>query len=212
MIQDFTNDLITLVADKDTEHTLKGLFSRHQAFGIKDISQTIEHIFVHPNRDGGVRSECVDFLRPFSKDYKHALVLFDHEGCGHEDKDCEDLEIELEAALSKSGWDERASVIILNPEIEIWIWGDSPNIAEILEWKGKNTDLRGWLIEQNFLENEQSKPPRPKEAYREVLREVRKPPSAAIFLQLAEKVSFKNCRDRAFLKLKETLQNWFSII
>jgi hypothetical protein len=210
MKQSFTHDLITLVADKDTEHTLKGLFSRHHSFGIQDISKANNHIIVHQNRDGGVRSGCVDLLRPYSNDYKHALVLFDHEGCGQEDKSCEELENELEQEFVKTGWGERVSVIILYPEIEAWVWSDSPHIEEILGWRERTPNLRNWLKTKGFIKNEEIKPTRPKEAVEEAMREARKPRSSAVYQQIAERVSFKNCTDKSFLKLKTTLQEWFA--
>lgn len=210
MTSNFINDLIVLVADKNTQFTLKGLFARYQSFGIKDISKSFDQIFVHPLRDPGCYSQCVDFLRPYIRDYKHALVLFDHEGSGQESKSREALEIELENKLNDSGWGDRASVIILEPEIEAWVWSDSPNVDEILGWQNPNLSLRNWLVEQNFLEPEKLKPVRPKESLEATLRQTKKPRSSAIYLQLAEKVSFQKCTDSSFLKLKEVLQTWFS--
>ena len=46
-------------------------------------------------------------------------------------------------------------------------------------------------------------------AYEKALGQVRKPRSSATFRQIAEKVSFNNCTDAAFLKLLTTLRKWF---
>jgi hypothetical protein len=201
-------DLVVLVADKDTQFTLQGLFSRNKSLNIRDISQSYD-IFVHIQRDPGCYNQCVDFLRPFTKEYEHALVVFDHEGSGQEKRTREEIEIELEQKLKGSGWQERAAVIILQPELEIWVWGDSPQIEKFLGWESVNPNLRTWLIQKNLLQESELKPNRPKEAMEESLRQVRKPRSSAIYQELAKNVSFKNCIDNSFQKFKQVLQNWF---
>lgn len=203
-------DLVVLVADKNTQFTLQGLFSRTQSLGIQDISQTYD-IFSHPQRDPGCYIQCVDFLRPFINGYKHALVIFDHEGSGQENKSREELEVELEQKLGNTGWDNRASVIVLEPELESWIWSDSPHVERILGWEQQDLPLKDWLITQNFLEPEQIKPLRPKEALETALRIVSKPRSSSIYEQLAKRVSFTRCQDNSFLKLKTVLKLWFEI-
>jgi hypothetical protein len=208
-MSDFANNLIILVADKDIQFLMQGLLRRHQSFGIKNLSASIENIFVHPQRDPGCYNQCSEFLRPFSKDYENALVIFDHDGSGQENKSREEIENELEQKLS-FGWGSRAKVIVLEPEIEAWVWSDSPHIEEILGWRERTPNLRNWLKTKGFIKNEEIKPTRPKEAVEEAMREVRKPRSSAIYQQIAERVSFRNCTDESFLKLKITLQEWFS--
>lgn len=210
MISDYTNDLIVLVADKNTQFTLKGLFKRYPSLGIRDISMAAEQIFVHPLRDPGCYSQCVDFLRPYIRDYNFALVLFDHDGSGQESKSREELESELEQKLSISGWENRAAVVVLEPELEIWVWNDSPHIERILDWEGRTPNLKDWLISEGFLQPEQIKPTCPKEALEEALRISRKPRSSSIYEQIASQISFSRCQDSSFLKLKEVLQNWFA--
>jgi hypothetical protein len=201
-------DLVVLVADKDTQFTLQGLFSRNRSLNIQDISKNYD-IFVHIQRDPGCYNQCVDFLRPFTKEYKFALVIFDHEGSGQEKKSREDIETELEQKLMNSGWGERASVIILEPELEVWVWNDSPQVEKILGWEGCKPNLQSWLIQNNLFKKSEMKPAHPKEAMEESLRQVRKPRSSAIYQELAERVSFRNCKDSSFIKFKKTLQNWF---
>ncbi len=59
------------------------------------------------------------------------------------------------------------------------------------------------------LKDPLGKPPRPKELTESLLREKRIPRSSSLYCQLAAKVSLKHCHDRAFNKLRETLQEWF---
>lgn len=115
----------------------------------------------------------------------------------------------MEKRLAISGWETRAAVVVPVPELEIWVWSDSPNVDEVLGWRGKNPSLRTWLKSEGLLNDVKSKPVEPKKAFLKALREAPKARSSAIFRQLAEKVGLERCQDPAFLKLKQTLQNWF---
>ena len=202
-------DLVILVADKNIQFTLQGLFSRNQSLGIRDVSQSND-IFVHPQRDPGCYNQCVNFLRSFNGVYNYGLVVFDHEGSGQEHKTREEIEVELELQLAQSGWNNRIAVIVLEPELESWIWSNSPHVERILGWEEQTTSLKNWLISQKFLESEQVKPSRPKEALETTLRFVSKPRSSSIYEQLAKSVGFTRCQDNSFLKLQNVLQSWFS--
>lgn len=204
-------NLVLLVPDKNIEHTVKGVLTRHQALGIRQLVHPRDFdCFVHPEHDPGCLRTSESFLRPFTKQYEYALVLFDREGCGKDQLPREALEQDVESRLSQSGWGDRAKVIVLNPEIEIWVWSDSPHVDKVLGWEGKQPDLRTWLQGQSLLTPGQSKPERPKEAMEMALRQSGKSRSSALYFQLAEKVSLNRCVDPAFLKLKNTLQQWFA--
>ena len=60
-----------------------------------------------------------------------------------------------------------------------------------------------------YLQTGEVKPARPKEAFEAALREARKPRSASLYQQIAERVSLRRCTDTAFLELKSILNNWF---
>ncbi len=204
-------NLVLLVPDKNIEYTVKGVLTRHQALGIRQLAhQQNFDCFVHPEHDPGCLRTSDNFLRPFTNQYEHAIVLFDREGCGKDQFTREDIEKEVEFRLSQSGWGDRAQVIVLDPEIEVWVWSDSPHVDKVLGWEGRQPDLRTWLQNQNFLSLGQSKPDRPKEAMETALRQSGKSRSSALYFQLAEKVSLNRCVDPAFLKFKTTLQQWFA--
>lgn len=204
-------ELVILVADKDIELTVKGVLTRHQALGIgRLVHQQDFDCFAHPEHDPGCLRGSESFLRQFVNFYEHALVLFDREGCGKQHLSREAIEQEVESRLSLSGWNDRAAVVVLDPEIEIWVWSDSPQVDGVLGWEGRQPDLRTWLQQQNLLAPNQFKPERPKEAMQAALRQSGKPRSSALYLQMAEKVSLNRCADPAFLKLKNTLQLWFA--
>jgi hypothetical protein len=203
-------DLTILVADKDMEFTFQGLFSRPQALGIRSIKH---QVIPHPEHDGGCRTTGVDFLRRYASKADYGLLIFDWEGSGAKQKSPEELEQELERKLTANGWENRNAVIVIQPELESWVWASSRKVDQVIRWPdflpGTGT-MRDWLVEQGWIHEVTAKPNRPKEAYRAVLQHIRRPVSASIFRELAEKVSFKNCQDRAFLRLRSVLQNWFS--
>ena len=199
-------DLVVLVADKDMEQTVLGLLTRDPSLSMRPISRDV---FVHPNRDGGCRTGAVAFLRPHITRYAHAIVLFDREGCGREPATREELEEELERDLAVNGWANRATVIVIDPELEAWVWSDSPEVERVLGWSDRDPPLRQWLIDRDRLDAGRTKPPRPKEAMRAALRAAGKPPSSALFAALARQVGLARCRDGAFLKLRRRLHQLF---
>jgi hypothetical protein len=201
-------DLIVLAADKDAEFAMRGILARHQSLGIREI---VWAVFVHPDRDPGCLLRSPEFLRIFLKQYEHALVLFDHEGCGREDLFGAQIETELGARLAASGWHDRASAIVIEPELELWVWSTSPHVDRVLGWSGHEPALRPWLMAEKLLGSAESKPPRPKEAMRAALRAVQKSPSSALFGELANTVALNRCTDRSFSKLVGDLRRWFAL-
>jgi len=201
-------DLFCLAADRDIEQSLQGLLTRPQSLQIRPITAMIG---THPNRDPGCYLRAHDFLRSFRRGFVHALVVFDREGCGNESHSREELEREVEDRLQGAGWGDRARVVVMDPELEAWVWSDSPQVDKALGWAGRAPALRSWLIERRFLEEGAPKPGRPKEAVEEALRCVRKPRSSSVYRELAESVSLERCRDPAFAKLRLTLQDWFGL-
>lgn len=200
-------DLIILVADLDMEQTLQGLLTRPSSLGIRQISYDVLR---HPQRDPGCCSDCHNVLRSQSNLYDYALVMFDHHGSGKESESVDKLQDDIEAKLIANGWsDDRACVVVIKPELENWVWSNSPHVDEILGWKGRSPDLRTWLKTEKFLVKDSVKPDKPKEAMQAALRKVNKRHSAAIFKQLASRVSTKGCVSDSFDRFKSKLQTWF---
>ncbi|HEY2289968.1 MAG TPA: hypothetical protein VGM86_04625 [Thermoanaerobaculia bacterium] len=119
------------------------------------------------------------------------------------------LESQLEERLAQSGWEDRAAAVVISPELENWVWSDSPHVERVLGWERGSAPLRGWLQEKGLLEAGVAKPARPKEAVELALWTVRKPRSSAIYFELAQNVSTDRCTDPAFLKLRRCLCEWF---
>jgi len=201
-----TLDLVVLVPDKQMEATIRALLVRHQSLSIRPIRF---EILVHPRRDPGCRGESTSLLSIYLRTASFSMVLFDREGCGHEHLQREALEENVEAGLATSGWTSRAAVIVIDPELECWIWSDSPIVDQVVGWTGSSPPLRQWLIDNGRLMANQTKPSRPKESLEAALKQKRKRQSASLFADLASRVSLARCSDPAFQKLKATLAAWF---
>lgn len=199
-------DLVALVADKDAEYALRGILPRVDALGIRPI--TFE-ILVHPEHDPGCFLHGAELLRAQQRRFSHALVMFDHHGCGQEGLDRTAIQQLVEQRLRASGWHDRAAVVCLAPELESWVWSNSPHVAHVLGWGSREPDLRSWLRDANIWDRGSLKPSDPKQAMKEALFKVNKSWSAALFQQLAERVSFNRCSDPSFQRLRQVLQSWF---
>ncbi|NJL93965.1 MAG: hypothetical protein HC915_09660 [Anaerolineae bacterium] len=203
-----TLDLAILVADADMEATISTLLKHRQpALGIQ---LNLEHlkIFRSHMHDPGVFKEGPDLLQSLQPRPGHALLLLDYHGSGQENKlQASEVESDLEERLERQLTLARDKVacIVLNPELEVWVWSQSPHLLTVLG-----------MDRQQFTAFKQSqgiglhdKPQRPKEALIRALRQTKKPFSSAIYKELAQNVSLSNINERGFVKLRDKLQSWF---
>lgn len=201
--------LIVLSADLDIQNAIQGLLMRHESLGFSPLSLKDDVDFIrHPNHDSGCYINAAEYLRYAVRKYGHALVLFDREGCGKDHEIVDDLSTKVEEDMKLAGWTDPA-VIVLDPELEAWVWSCSPKVDEELGWKGASPPLRQWLKMAGFLEEGTVKPLRPKEALEAALRKVQKPRSARIYLNLARQVGLSRCNDRSFEKFRQVMTRWF---
>lgn len=196
-------DLFVLVADKNMEFAIRGILQRKESLNIRDISFDIKP---HSGHDSGVYKSAHDFLRIFSGRYSYAIVMFDREGCGSR-KDPMQLADDVQRNLNNSGWQGKSKVIVIEPELEIWIWCNSQHVATCLGWE--NSELRDWLIAKGYLHPSGQKPQNPKEAFINALKIKGKQKSSSLFSKIAEHVSLDRCTDSSFQEFKAILQIWF---
>lgn len=168
------------------------------------IDFTVER---HTQRDAGCRSRSADRLRGYAHDHAYALVMFDRDGSG-DPSPRETIQTSVEAELSSNGWPHRSKAIVIDPELEAWIWGSSPHVARLLGWQ-TNEVLRSWLRERGLWPESEAKPPDPKTAVHRALRIQNQHPSASLFGDVAHRVGLSRCQDPAFRELRSTRQEWF---
>lgn len=198
-------DLIVLTADRQIEAAVSGILKRFQSLGIRPVQSDFS---THPRRDPGCFHEAPSFLRPLRGQYQHALVVLDWAWARRDARSAVELEVDLNRRLS-SDWAQKGASIVIDPEIEAWIWSPSPHVDSEMGWTGRAPDLRSWLRAQGLLDNDAVKPREPKEAAERALRVVNRPRSSALFSGLAAKVGLAACTDPAFQRFREQLEDWF---
>lgn len=201
-------DLVCLVADRNMEAAIDAVLRRPQPLGIRAISfETV----VHPRRDPGCFHEAAEFLSGFTARSNHALVVLDRQWDGAPAGSAAELEQRMERdllSIGPSGW---ARTVVIDPELEVWVFSDSPHVAAELGWPAAREDLRSALEESGLWPGDRTKPHDPKAAVEWVLRRASRPRSSSIYRALASKVSLKRCEDRSFLRLGELLRAWFGV-
>ncbi len=202
-------DLVVLVADKDLEEAVKALLARIDDLELRPFLFEVRR---HPNRDGGCRTGAANFLRPFLQRYERSLVLFDRDGCGST-LAREEIQDNVETDLSRNGWADRTKAIVIDPELEVWVWGDLVQTSGILGWGQDVANLRRHLNSRGLWEPCDRKPSDPKGAMRTAMECAapgrRRKRSARIFHEIADSAAVDHCHDPAFNELKRTLQAWF---
>ena len=197
-------DLVVMVADKNAQFALRGALNRPEALGTRRIQFEFR---VHPGRDGGARKTGPEMLALERGRFGHGLLVLDFEGCGSSCANALELDAELDARL-RPHWSEQAKAIVIEPEVDVWMWGSDNVLRDSFRWEGSRP-IRDWLRDQGYQFNDQEKPERPKEALEAVLRHCKLPRSSALYQEIADKVSLPRCVDPAFRRLRSQLIRWF---
>src|SRR5262249_27116434 len=140
-------DLVILSADKDAQQALQELLGRTRDLGIRKIS--FHPILVAPRHDPEVFGRCQEYLRPFLRSAKYALVALDREGCGRTASRTV-IEAEVEQRLRQNGWPDRCAAVVIDPELEVWVWGDILGVSNVLRWSTR-APLDQWLSNEGYL-------------------------------------------------------------
>ena len=196
-----------LVADQDMAETLKAVLDRPKSLGIRPIQYDVAR---HLQRDAGCCRDASRRLRPYPEQYRKAIVVFDKHGCGREDAPREQIQQDVEQELESNGWDgDRAKAVVIEPELEAWVWTGSSHAARVLGWQRGYDDLKGWLVARELWLEGDAKPTDPKAAVKAVLRETNRAHSAALFGDLAKRMTWRGCQCPAFAELRGVLKRWF---
>jgi hypothetical protein len=197
-------DLALLVADKNMDFAMRGILNRHKALGTRSVSYEIRQ---HVNRDGGVRTTGPETLALLRQQFRHGIVMLDWEGSGSKAESAIALEQELDARLERT-WGDRAKAIVIEPELDVWIWGSDNALVKILEWS-EDQGIREWLTGRGYAFDGSQKPMRPKKALNELMVWLNHPRSSVLYERITGKISLAQCVDPAFRRLRSTLQSWF---
>ena len=198
-------DLIVLVADKSQEMAIDTLLkNRRRSLGIRGITYDIDR---HPQHDPGIYKRGALYLSTFAEQYYWALVVLDAQWEGT--PGTKDIQKKLTQELAEMGWKGRSKVIVIDPELEVWVWSTSPHVATILGIPFEHAKELG--RENGWWHEKEPKPCQPKLLLDYVLRQEGKSKSASWFGKLAREVGIANCADASFCELKAVLKEWFPI-
>ncbi|MCS6774087.1 MAG: hypothetical protein RMM31_02675 [Anaerolineae bacterium] len=200
-------DLVCLVADKSMESVFKELLNRHQALGIRPICS---EVIRHPGHDPGCFGLPEGLLAGYDKHAAHALVVLDRAWHGApQELSAAAMEQDIERRLAQRFKPDWARAVVIDPELEAWVFTSSHHVATVLGWNQGTSHMRQALTQQGLWSAAHPKPHDPKRAMDWVLRQTGVARSSSLFRQLAQKVSLAECQDRAFQRLKSILQQWF---
>ncbi len=206
-------DCIFLLADKNMEAVFTGFLTREQfhrslGTGRFEFDPAQDLIVDEAGNDPGVYTRAHELLRPYQRSHRYAVVVLDNAWDGS--PGAVTIQETISSNLSKVGWDaDTFAVIVIDPELEAWIWQDSPHVEKALRFSAE-VGLRQWLEGKGLWEANVAKPADPKLAVEQTLKATRTPRSSAIYKQITCAISVKGCVDPAFELLKSTLQGWFA--
>lgn len=236
--------LVILAADDQCRATLRGFFERHNhhlSLGCGAISvdgvafNPDSDIFVHPNSDPGVWKDAdKDMILSAARNlYEKALIILDaaFEGAPSSDKIVADIEALVEM---RAGWSrDRFEVIVIEPELEAWIWQRSVHVVEAFDFPGTHNQLwdllanRAIALEQRSKSHRfvdvsdpavaawptaRSKPENPKGVVEALRAHCQSGPASGIFNEITSRVSVNGCVDTSFHKMREALRRWFPAV
>ncbi len=204
-------DCIFLVADKQMESVFKGFLKErnnfHLSLGTRPFTCDIKAD--RAGNDPGLYTRSHELLRPYYRTHQHAVVVLDSDWQGA--PEAEAIRTKIKGDLTSTGWHRgNIEVIVIDPELEIWLWQDSPHIANAFQFNyHPYSSLKSWLEDKGLWPPTQLKPVQPKKAFEQLSIEAHIPYSGAIYSKIVQRVSVSGCTDRAFCLLLETLQHWF---
>lgn len=205
-------DCIFLLADKNMQASFEGFFTReafYQSLGCGNFTfDTSQDIAVASgDNDPGLYSRGHELLRPYRATHRHAVIVLDAEWEGSPGKAA--ITEHLTNNITATGWDaDQFVVIVIDPELENWIWQKNQHVAKELGFDNIN-ELMNDIDLQKAWPQGQAKPTSPKEILETLLQKKGIPRSSAIYKMITSKVSVRHCQDLAFKQLIDSLKTWF---
>lgn len=211
------HDLIVIVPDGAILSVVYALLARRRSsLRIRTLSFDV---IKDPLHDASPKDKAVHLLRGYLRSHYRAMVIRDLEGSGWEKLGAEALREAISKALIHNGWEpERITVIIIEPELEVWLRLGSVHMQKLVRERARqNAHLIGQFTAHVRMAIDRSggercnKPARPKEAFAALLEQYWIPPSNALFTELAQRESIEGCSVPSFCDFVGTLRKWFPV-
>lgn len=209
-------DCLFFVADKNMQAMFQGFLGRtayHVAIGCRPFQ--FDHRYdikvASGNNDCGLYTRASALLQPFFCTHQRVVVVADAKWEGS--PGAAEIERKLETHVRDAGWsDNSGCAVVIDPELENWVWQDNPHVFEALGCSGGRTEeVKALLDRKGWWPRGQAKPAQPKKAVEFLLSRNRLPRSSSIYRVLASKVAISGCQDAAFDKLRSALRSWFPL-
>ncbi len=202
-------ELVILGADSTMVAVLRSFFGRERW----DLTLQCQRFDVWPQEDifhdpmhtdGGVHKSAHELLRPYLNTHRRALVVLDQQYGG--ELPAHEVHDEIVARLSQTGWGDRCEVVVIDPELEIWLWQDNPNVERALNFSGGS--LRRHLEGTGAWPADAPKPTEPKETIQALVRQ-RSLKTKVVYTRIADSISVHGCTDPSFELLAGSIRRWF---
>ena len=206
-------DCMFYVADMNMVETFKGFLTRqqfHQSLGcgrfafdpLKDLARAAGQT------DGGLWRRAGGLCKGYLQTHRHLVVCLDRDFGGSPGQ--AQVRQDVEQQLLAAGWNQgQFAVLVIDPELEQWIWQDSPHVESALKYASPPS-LRQLLMNSGDWPAGQIKPNNPKEVLERLVdQNLRGNRSSTIYSKITSRISVMNCVDGEFLVLRAALQGWF---
>lgn len=212
-------DCLFYVADRAMADVIDGFMARGQlegrigcrSFRFDFDEDVLEAARLGMGHDGGVFKHCHRMLQEngYMETHERLVVMLDQQFGG--ERPADEIRGEILERLQSNGWsDDKADVVVINPELEVWVWQDNPHVTAILGYSGGGS-LRDALLNTKEWPEGQHKPTNPKDLFKAVCRRHGTPYNTSLYRDIVERVSVRHCTDPAFQQIAGTLQRWFPI-
>lgn len=206
-------DCMFYVADMNMAETFKGFLTRqqcHQSLGcgqfafdpLQDLARAAGMT------DGGLWRHAGGLCKGYLQTHRHLVVCLDRDFGGSPGQ--AQVRHDVEQQLLAAGWSlGQFAVLVIDPELEQWIWQDSPHVETALKHVSPPS-LRQTLQNSGEWPAGHAKPNSPKEVLERLVdQNLRGNRSSTIYSKITSRVSVRNCADGEFLALQAALQAWF---
>ena len=202
-------ELVILVADGTMAAVFRAFFGRERWDLTLQCAQfdlwPEEDIFHDPlHTDGGVHKSAQELLRPYLNTHSRAMVVLDQQFGG--ELPAAEVRQDILARLHQNGWNDRCEVVVINPELEVWLWQNSPHVEQAVGFSGS---LRQHLQDNGKWPAGAPKPLEPKEAMQALVKAKKPLKTQVVYSRIARSVSIHGCRDQSFDLFANTIRHWF---
>ena len=112
------------------------------------------------------------------------------------------------ARLNQNGWNDRCEVVVIDPELEVWLWQNSPHVEQALMFTGS---LRQHLQNNGQWPAGAPKPLKPKDTIQALVKAKKTLKTKVVYSRIARSISIHGCTDQSFGLFANTMRQWFPL-